>query len=506
MDPRRFRARRGRAGRARSCATPSPLSGSSARARSCAPSRSSSSSSTSRSSITACAAAASTSTRDACRPSRVAAAFARARGRRHRRRMRWTQAAAEVSIELVLTAHPTEATRRTVLEAHRRLASLLAPARRRRAPSIGARARRAGARRGDHDPLADRRGSVAPPAGDGRDPAGSVVRRAVAVGRGARLARTLGGHVPNTPACASARGSAAISTATPTPARRRSQTRSSAPAARAQLYREEIRALGGAWGMSTRPCWATCPSSAARTSRSAHDSSGDLGHGSPTTDYADGDGAARGSRRARRDPARASRRPHRRRRARGRASLAPTCSGFIWRRSTCASTPARFARRTSGCGAARSRRAGAGPPRAARIDRVIVSMTQSAGDVLACRGARRRGRADVQGVPLLETIDDLRGAPELVEELLDAQPAAGARGDGRLLRLRQGRRLPRRRSGRSTARRRSSSRWPGERDVELTLFHGRGGSAGRGGGPTHAADPRAAARRGRRPAQADRAG
>ena len=50
----------------------------------------------------------------------------------------------------------------------------------------------------------------------------------------------------------SAAGSAAISTATRTSVRRRSRTLSSALAQLARdLYREELRALGAAWGMST---------------------------------------------------------------------------------------------------------------------------------------------------------------------------------------------------------------------------------------------------------------
>ena len=45
-------------------------------------------------------------------------------------------------------------------------------------------------------------------------------------------------------------------------------------------------------------------------------------------------------------------------------------------------------------------------------------------------------------MPLLETIGDLRAAGPLVEEILDRSPAVEARGDGRLLRLGQGRWLP----------------------------------------------------------------
>ena len=131
----------------------------------------------------------------------------------------------------------------------------------------------------------------------------------------------------------------------------------------------------------------------------------------------------------------------------------------------------------------------------------IVSMAhEPGGPACACCSSRaRRGswtsppirrvsRLDV--VPLFETLDDLEHAPRVMRTLLDDPrlPAAarGARqpagGDDRLLRLGQGRRHPRRRRGRCTRGRkrwRSSSTMPA---WSSRLFHGRGGSVGRGGG------------------------
>jgi phosphoenolpyruvate carboxylase len=120
------------------------------------------------------------------------------------------------------------------------------------------------------------------------------------------------------------------------------------------------------------------------------------------------------------------------------------------------------------------------------LDRVIVSMTASAGDVLAAEKLAEQSGLSVHAVPLLETIADLRGARELAGELLAASPRprlevmvgySDSAKDGGYL----------------------AANWEiyraqeelvtlaEERDVELTIFHGRGGSAGRGGGPTYAA-------------------
>ena len=119
------------------------------------------------------------------------------------------------------------------------------------------------------------------------------------------------------------------------------------------------------------------------------------------------------------------------------------------------------------------------------IGRFVLSMTSSAEDVLVAEQLADEAGCRMPVVPLLETIDDLRGAPALVGELLDASPRdelevmVGYSDSGK--------------DGGALA-----AQWEihnaqaalvalaEERGLRLTFFHGRGGSTGRGGGPTHA--------------------
>ncbi len=129
------------------------------------------------------------------------------------------------------------------------------------------------------------------------------------------------------------------------------------------------------------------------------------------------------------------------------------------------------------------------------LDTVIVSGTSSPDDLLrALALTQTEVGADLSLVPLFETVADLRRAPATVTALLD---------DGRFGALveRRGRRLEvmlgysdsGKDGGYLTAAwetyraQESLAALAAERDIELTIFHGRGGSAGRGGGPTHAA-------------------
>ncbi|MDJ0793586.1 MAG: phosphoenolpyruvate carboxylase [Woeseiaceae bacterium] len=131
----------------------------------------------------------------------------------------------------------------------------------------------------------------------------------------------------------------------------------------------------------------------------------------------------------------------------------------------------------------------------------IVSMTQGADDILSVlllaqwgELHNRKGNVPLDVAPLLETVDDLHAGPEILNELLDSElyrkhlerrdncqtimiGYSDSNKDGGL----------------------ASSRWAiqnaqehlvnavGSENIELTLFHGRGGTISRGGSKTHVA-------------------
>jgi phosphoenolpyruvate carboxylase len=126
----------------------------------------------------------------------------------------------------------------------------------------------------------------------------------------------------------------------------------------------------------------------------------------------------------------------------------------------------------------------------AALDTVIVSGTESAADVLALLDLTAE---PLSLVPLFETVADLARAPAIVRDLLsDDRFAALVEQRGRRLEVMVGYSDSGKDGGYLSA------QWAIHRaqeelvevarelELELTIFHGRGGSAGRGGGPTHA--------------------
>jgi phosphoenolpyruvate carboxylase len=128
-------------------------------------------------------------------------------------------------------------------------------------------------------------------------------------------------------------------------------------------------------------------------------------------------------------------------------------------------------------------------PRA--LDTLIVSGTSSAADALA---AAELTTEPLQVVPLFETIDDLERAPRIFEELLgDKRFASRVAANGGRAEVMVGYSDSGKDGGYLAAQwaiyraQEELAAVAARHAVVLTIFHGRGGSAGRGGGPTHAA-------------------
>lgn len=131
------------------------------------------------------------------------------------------------------------------------------------------------------------------------------------------------------------------------------------------------------------------------------------------------------------------------------------------------------------------------------IQTLIISMSRSAGDIMNALAAAghaglEAGALDI--VPLFETVDDLEAAPAVMSELLerdDYRAHLKQRRDRQTVMLGY--------SDSSKDGGMAASRWAlhaaqaslvevfSDSGIRLTLFHGRGGTIGRGGGKTHRA-------------------
>jgi phosphoenolpyruvate carboxylase len=127
--------------------------------------------------------------------------------------------------------------------------------------------------------------------------------------------------------------------------------------------------------------------------------------------------------------------------------------------------------------------------------RYVVSFTRSADDIAAVYELARHAMPDGDGpvldvVPLFESGEDLANAPRVLTEMLALPPVAQRlAANGRQLEAMLGYSDSAKELGPVSATLRlfdaqaSLTAWAAAHDVRLTIFHGRGGALGRGGGP-----------------------
>lgn len=123
----------------------------------------------------------------------------------------------------------------------------------------------------------------------------------------------------------------------------------------------------------------------------------------------------------------------------------------------------------------------------------VITMTRQASDILAVAVLQRAAGVEhpLRVVPLFETADDLRRAPDVLARVLDIEAYRAVIGNHQEVMVGY--------SDSSKDVGRLAAAWElykaqeaivancRRRGVEVTLFHGRGGSVGRGGGPTYLA-------------------
>jgi phosphoenolpyruvate carboxylase len=130
--------------------------------------------------------------------------------------------------------------------------------------------------------------------------------------------------------------------------------------------------------------------------------------------------------------------------------------------------------------------------------RYVVSFARSADDVAAVYKLARKahgGKAPVLDViPLFETLDDLSRAVDVMDQVITLQPVRDRlAANGGELEVMLGYSDSAKQAGPLSATlalhraQAALSAWAAKRGIKLTLFHGRGGALGRGGGPANRA-------------------
>ena len=125
--------------------------------------------------------------------------------------------------------------------------------------------------------------------------------------------------------------------------------------------------------------------------------------------------------------------------------------------------------------------------------RYIVSFTQTVDDIACVFALSEAAGPDIEVVPLFETVEDLRVATEVLDGMVELEPVKRVLKKTGRLEIMLGYSDSTKEVGPVSASlalyeaQANLVSWAAEHGVRLTIFHGRGGALGRGGGPANRA-------------------